>query len=132
MCSFPIRRFDRSRHSEKRPFMDIAILRTEQADRERLYNALEFSAAFHGVRVVAYVDVSGQATFRGLPAFALEQLTNRGIELIVAASPLSLEQRQWFKTAGWTGSRVISFASHPGETVERFRSASSWLVSRRP
>jgi hypothetical protein len=111
--------------------MDIAILRTEQADRERLYNAVEFSAAHYGARIVAYVDESGAATFRGHRAFTLEQLTDRGIELIVAASPLSPEQRQRLKAAGWTGSRVISFASHPGECVDRFRSASSWLATRR-
>jgi hypothetical protein len=112
--------------------MDIAILRTEQADRERLYNALEFSAAYHGARLVAYIDDSGEPTFRGRRAVTMQQLAERGVELVVAASPLTVEQRQTLKALGWTGSRVISFATHPGECVERFRSGSSWLATRRP
>ena len=35
--------------------MNIAILRTEQADAARAYNKVEYAAAFQGARVAAYV-----------------------------------------------------------------------------
>ena len=36
--------------------MKIAILRTEQADREHTYNKIEYAAAAHGACLVGYVD----------------------------------------------------------------------------
>ena len=112
--------------------MNIAILRTEQADNERAYNKLEYAAAFQGVRVVTYLDPRGSGTFRGQPVVTPEECANLGIDLVVAASPLTQEQRQTFEAIGWPPDQLLSHATQAAEIRDRWRTDDSWLVARQP
>lgn len=111
--------------------MKIAILRSEQADRERTYNKVEYAAAFHGVCVVGYVDARGPGAFRGQPLLTPESLVDLGIEMIVAASPLTPELRHPLEALGWTGDRLLSHVTHQAECRARWQS-SAWLAVREP
>jgi len=113
--------------------MTIAFLRTPQADSANAYNKLEFEAASHGARAVAYVSAGEKGTFRGLPLVTPSDLASLGIDLLVAAMPLSAEDLQPLTAAGWPMSQVMSHATEK----ERCRAAWSqnggeWMATRHP
>src|SRR6188768_3023802 len=112
--------------------MDIAILRTERAEREQTYNAVEYAAALHGARVVAYVDAGSAGSFRGFPVIHPTKLADWGVRMVAAAAALAPEEISALESFGWDRSQLVSFRTHPAECVERWRSEARWLSSRRP
>jgi putative sugar O-methyltransferase len=109
--------------------MDIAILRTPAADQHRRYNGVEYAAAFHGARVIAYVDENGAGELRGYPVIPADQLTAWGVQLVVAPTPLTPELVAPLERAGWPAGRLLSYATNPADCI-RFFSTGRWLSSR--
>jgi hypothetical protein len=109
--------------------MNIAILRTEQADRDRAYNKLEYAAALNGARVVGYVHTGHSGSFRGFPLLTPAEIGPRGVQLVVSPSPLTPESRRPLDDAGW-GERVVSFETQRDQCLALWRSDALWLTSR--
>ena len=112
--------------------MKIAILRTEQADNDRAYNSVEFAAANDGVRAVAYVAARACGSFRGLPIVTPAALAGLGVEMVVAASPLSANDRQLFALAGWPQDRLLSYVTDRAACRGIWTAHGGWLAARRP
>ncbi len=110
--------------------MDIAILRTDRADQDGLYNPLEYRAALAGARVVAYLAADGSGEFRGLPQLCLDHLSDVSVDLIVAASPLTADLRRLLTSRGWPEDRLLSFATESHDCVARWDTAAPGLSWR--
>lgn len=106
--------------------MIIGIVRSEAADRERTYNAVEYAAALNGVRIGGYVAPGGSGSFRGHRFLGLSELA--GIDMIVAASPVTGELRRSVEEMGWRGP-ILSFATDKAECLAMWRDG-GWLVAR--
>src|SRR6186713_2373533 len=118
---------EKNQSCRRNTLMDIVIYRTEQADRRSLYNGLEFSAARYGARILGYVDRRGPGSYKGRPVYTPPQLAELGVDAVIAPAALTAEDRQLFRDAGWPGSRLLSYETHPGACVERFQCEPTWL-----
>lgn len=113
--------------------MTIAFLRTSQADSTNAFNKLEFEAASHGARAVAYVSAGEKGTFRGLPLVTPSDLASLGVDMVVSPLPVSAEELRLLTDAGWPVSRVMSHTTER-EQCRAFwsQNGGEWMAARRP
>ena len=110
--------------------MTIALLRTAEADAAKAYEALEFTAARLGVRIVGFVDLQPSSDrYRGLPILDPFSLASAGVELVIAASSFPDQARDRLVAAGVPPERLLSYETERDACRARFEQ-SRFLVAR--
>ncbi|MFN7980621.1 MAG: putative sugar O-methyltransferase [Vicinamibacterales bacterium] len=113
--------------------MTIAFLRTPQADSTNAFNKLEFEAASHGARAVAYVSAGEKGTFRGLPLVTPSDLASLGVDMVVSPLPVSADELRMLTDAGWPVSRVMSHTTEREQCRALWsQNGGQWMAARRP
>jgi hypothetical protein len=117
--------------------MDIAILRTTEADTEApRYSQLEYLALLRGARAVTYACLpdhphADEATFRDLPQHPLRTHARMpNIDLLAAASAASADLRGYLGRSGWPARRVAYFGDDRTGSLVQFAQG-RFLVHRK-